>query len=210
MTGTRGEGTVDVERLLWRLADRFAPSERAKPTWFDHAGDLVVANGQVIWETPWETEGGFVHTLPPGAYPVHVGTSAHTPDDRDPDAFRYTTRMLVITLAEPERIVDADWDVEGYDDIHEVEDYAVLWGEEAMRSTLPHPDKVPAFFHDVRERIETKGPFLRRDNWAEVVLDQETGVNALVFPIIAENLTGYEIVDDEENLLCLVLTEVGW
>lgn len=201
---------MDAEQLLWRLADRLAPFPNAKPDWFDHAGDLVVADGPVIWETPWVTEGGFTHRLPAGTYPVHVGTSACTPDDHDPDAFRYTTRMLVVPLADPDRIAQAEWDVECYDDVHMVEDYAVLWGEEAMRATLPHEDGVPAFFPDVRDRIEAEGPHLRRDNWAEVVLDRDTGVNALVFPVTAENLNGYEIVDDEENLLCLVLTEAGW
>jgi hypothetical protein len=216
MTGTtsgrpEGHDIVDVERLLWRLADRFAPSERMKPDWFDHAGDLVVAGGPVIWDTPWLTEAGFTHTLPPGAHPVYVGTSAHIPDDRDPDAFRYLARMLVIPLAEPARIAGADWeDVDCYDDIHEVEDYAVLWGAEATRAPFPQQDGVPSFVLEARERIEAKGPFLRRDNWVEVVLDAATGVNALVFPIGTENLNGFEIVDDEENLLCVVLTEVGW
>ena len=201
---------MEVEKLLWRLADEYAPSPALKPDWFDRAGDLVVTGGPVVWETPWHTEGGFQHPLPAGTYPVYVGTSTYTPDDRDPDAFRYTTRMVVIPLAGPERIAEADWEVEGYDDIHMVEDYAVLWGEEAMRATLPHEDGVPAFFPDVRDGIEARGPHLRRDNWAEVVLDRDTGANAFVLPVTAENLTGYEIVDEDENVLCLVLTEVGW
>ncbi|HWO64487.1 MAG TPA: hypothetical protein VNO31_31070, partial [Umezawaea sp.] len=66
------------------------------------------------------------------------------------------------------------------------------------------------FFPDVRDGIEARGPHLRRDNWAEVVLDRDTGANVFVLPVTAENLTGYEIVDEDENVLCLVLTEVGW
>ena len=38
-----------------------------------------------------------------------------------------------------------------------------------------------------------------------VVLDPETGLNGIVLPVAAENLTGHEIVDDDGTLLCLVL-----
>ncbi|MCS7475357.1 hypothetical protein ACFFQW_31345 [Umezawaea endophytica] len=209
-----GSGS-DVQRLLWRLADQYTPVERCgpytvRPTWFDHVGNLEVAGGPVIWETPWRTDGGFMHELAAGSHPVHVGGYARTRDRWNPDSFRYTASMVVIMVAEPERIAEADWDVEGYDDIHHVEDYAVLWGEEAMRASLPLEDGVPSFIPDVRERIEAKGPFLRRDNWVEAVLDDQAGLNAFVLPIATENLTGYEIVDDEENVLCLVLVACDW
>jgi hypothetical protein len=39
--------------------------------------------------------------------------------------------VIVIPLAEPARIEAAKWDVDGYGDVHLIEDYAVLWGEEA-------------------------------------------------------------------------------
>jgi hypothetical protein len=202
---------VDVERLLWRLVDKYAPalpahSGTVRPQWFDRAGDLVVGDGRVSWETPWCTEGGFTHGLPVGSHPVYVGTYAYTPDDWNPDAFRYATSMIVIPLAEPARIEAAKWDVDGYGDVHLIEDYAVLWGEEAMRATLPFGDDlVPHFVHGARDDIVAKGPHHRRANWVEAVLDRETGANAFVFPVGAENVTGYEIVDGDENLLCLVL-----
>jgi len=216
-----------MESLLWRLADRFAPAESSyphvvRPEWFDHAGDLVVANGPVSWETPWYTEGGFRHSIPAGKHPVYVGTYADIRDSSRPDASRYFASLIVIPLAEPAQVVDATWDVEGYDDIHLIEDYAILWGEEAMRASLPFDDgSVPHFFPAVRDAILGKGPYYRRDNWADIVLDAKTGANAFVFPVSAGNVSGYEIVegeydeddideDDDRTLLCLVLTACYW
>jgi hypothetical protein len=198
---------VDVRQLLWRLAEKYTRrSSTVRPDWFDHAGDLVVADGRVIWETPWHTEGGFTHALPAGSHPVHVGAYAHIADRWNPDGFRYFASMVVIPLAEPARIAEADWEVHGYDDIHLIEDYAVLWGDDAQRTTYPYEDDVPSFFPAVRDRIMAKGPHYRRDNWANVVLDRETGLNGIVLPVEAECLSGYEIVDGEGNLLCVVLT----
>ncbi|MBW4717213.1 hypothetical protein [Saccharothrix obliqua] len=188
---------MDMEQLLWRLADRYAPASlvpHARPKRFDHAGDLVVGDGRVSWDTPGWTEGGFSHALPPGTHPVHVG--AYTDEDRD------LVSVVVIPLAEPARIAAARWNRHGYDDIHPVEDYAVLWGEDAMRATLPHEDGLPSFFPGARDRIAAEGG----RGWPNVVLDRETGANALVFPVEAENVDGHEITDDDGNLLCLVLT----
>jgi hypothetical protein len=196
---------VELQQLLSRLADRFMGDEPTRPAWFDHAGDLVVAQGRVILETPWRTEAGFTHALPAGPHPVHVGSCAEVADRREPDGVRYSASMVVVPLAEPARIAEADWRVEGYDDIHELEDYAVLWGEEAMRATLPFEDDVPSFFPAVRDHILTKGPHERRDNWVDVVLDPGTGLNGIVVPVADRTLTGYEIVDDAGDLLCLVL-----
>jgi hypothetical protein len=203
---------VDVEELLWRLTDKYAPARPAysvatRPTWFDHAGDLVVLDGPITWETPWRTEGGFTHQLPAGSHPVHVGSGADTPEDEDPAASWHTVTMVVIPLAEASRIAAADWNVPGYHDVHLIEDYAVLWGDEAMRASLPHDDDgTPSFVRNARSDIRATGPRHRQDNWANVVLDRETGANAFVLPVHhAEYVTGYEIVDDEGNLLCLVL-----
>jgi hypothetical protein len=206
---------VDVERLLWRLADRYTrvtpwgPST-ARPTWFDHVGDLVVGNEPVVWETPWCTDGGFQHELPAGSHPVHVGGYPHNDDAWNPDAFRCSASVVVVLVAEPARIAEADWDVEGYDGVHRVEDHAVLWGETAMRATPSHVDGVPTFVVDARDRIASRGAVARRDNWVEVVLDHGTGANAFVLPVARENVTGYEIVDDDENVLCLVLVACDW
>ncbi|MDX8141704.1 hypothetical protein SK854_06255 [Lentzea sp. BCCO 10_0061] len=203
---------MEMEELLWRLADNYAPARPAysvatRPTWFDHAGDLVVLNSPITWETPWRTEGGFTHRLPVGSHPVHVGSTPFTPDGEDPDASWHTVSMVVIPLAEPSRIAAADWNVPGYDDSHFIEDYAVLWGEEAMRASLPHDaDGTPAFVRDARDDIRARGPRQRQDNWTNVVLEQETGANAFVLPVHdADYVTGWEIVDDQSNLLCLVL-----
>jgi hypothetical protein len=197
---------VDVQKLLWRLADEYTKrSDTVRPDWFDHAGDLVVADGRVTWETPWRTEAGFTHALPAGPHPVYVGSHTVIADHWEPDRFRYFASMVVIPLAEPARIAAAEWDHDGYDDIHLIEDYAVLWGDEAMRATLPFEDDVPSFFPDARDRILAKGPHHRPDNWVDVVLDPETGLNGIVLPVAAENLTGHEIVDDDGTLLCLVL-----
>lgn len=202
---------MESEELLWRLTDKYAPAPPAysvasRPTWFDHAGDLVVAHSPITWETPWRTEGGFNHDLPSGSHPVYVGTGPYTPDGEDPGMSWCTVTLVVIPVAEPSRIAAADWNVPGYHDVHLIEDYAVLWGEEAMRASLPHVDGSPAFVRDARSDIRARGPKQRQDNWTNVVLDPETGANAFVFPVHdAEYLTGYEIVDDEGDLLCLVL-----
>ncbi|MEV0680253.1 hypothetical protein AB0I60_27430 [Actinosynnema sp. NPDC050436] len=196
---------MDVQRLLWDLADKYAPAARAsyrRPERFDHAGGLVVAEGRVKWETPWCTEGGFSHALPAGSHPVYAGSFVGTPDDRDPDGIRHVVGMIVIPLVEPARIAAAKWDDDGYDDIHLIEGYAVLWGGEARRTALPFSDERSTFFAGVRER-STPGPV---GDWVEAVLDRETGANAFVFPVDAENVDGFEIVDDGGTLLCLVLT----
>lgn len=208
---TEGHDPVDVERLLWRLADKYAPAPPAgsgtvRPEWFDHAGDLVVVSGRVTWETPSHTEGGFTHGLPAGSHPVYVGTHADTPDAWNPDAFRYSVSMVVIPLAEPARIEAAKWGDDGYDDIHLIEDYAVLWADEHLYPAHHFDDDhVPDFLHRARDDIAAKGPHYRRAAWVEALLDRDTGANAFVFPVDSENVTGSEIVDDDGNLLCLVL-----
>ncbi|MGX1565175.1 hypothetical protein [Streptomyces sp. NPDC055506] len=202
---------MELEPLLWRLADKYAPAPPAysvasRPTWFDHAGDLVVVNSPVTWETPWRTEGGFSHRIPAGSHPVYVGSCAYAPHGEDAEGLWLTVTMLVMPLAESSRIEAADWNVPGYHDVHLIEDYAVLWGEEAMRASLPHVDGLPSFVRDARSDIRARGPRHRPDNWTKTVLDRETGANAFVFPVHdAEYVTGYEIVDDHSNLLCLVL-----
>ncbi|WP_112267461.1 hypothetical protein [Lentzea terrae] len=193
MTNNRRPDPADLEKLLWRLADRYT---RVRPASFGHAGDLVVLDSPITWETPWRTEGGFNHHLPAGSHPVYVGTTPFIPDGEDPDASWHTVTVVVIPLAEPSAIAAADWNVPGYHDAHFIEDYAVLWGDEAMRASLPHEeDGTPAFVRTAPG-----------DSWTNVVLDRETGANAFVFPVgEAEYVTGHEIVDDQRNLLCLVL-----
>ncbi|WP_444947941.1 hypothetical protein [Micromonospora ureilytica] len=206
---------MKVEELLWRLVDKYAPAPPAysmlvRPMWFDHAGDLIVVDGPITWATPWLTEGGFSHQLPAGTHPVYAGTCAFPPQDEDPEAFWHTVTMVVIPLTEPDRIERANWDVAGYHDVHLIEDFAVLWGEEAMRRSLPHVDDASSSVRDARDGILAKGPRHRKDNWTTVVVDRETGANALVFPVHdSEYVTGYEIVDDEGELLCLVLAACG-
>lgn len=197
---------MEMRQLLWRLADRFV--EGPQPTWFDHAGDLVVVAGRITWETPGATDGAFYHEIPAGTYPVYVGTNAYARDNWDPDSFRHDARAVVIPLAEPQRIAEADWDeVDGYGDVHLIEDYAVLSDGRAMRAARRgRGDNGPSFFEEACEAIETRGPRFRRDNWVDVVLDEETGANAFVFPVSGDNVDGFEIVDGDENLLCLVLT----
>ena len=206
---------VDVERLLWRLADQYAPAEptgpfMVRPSWFDHVGDLVVADGPVTWETPWRTDGGFEHDLAAGSHPVYVGGYALPGDRWDPDSFRYFASVVVVLVAEPARIEEADWDVDCYDDVHQIEDVAVLWGEEAGRASGQYEYGVPSFMRDARDRIASRGPLGRRHNWVPAVLDDETGANGFVLPVETETVTGYEIVDEDEEVLCLVLVACAW
>jgi hypothetical protein len=164
-----------MEKLLWRLTDKYAPAPPAysvasRPTWFDQAGDLVVLNSPITWETPWLTEGGFSHQLPAGSHPVYVGSGAYAPLDEDPDVFWPSVTLVVIPLAEPSRIAAADWNVPGYHDVHLIEDYAVLWGDEAMRASLPHDvDGTPSFVRDARSDIRAGGPQDRQGYWKNVL-----------------------------------------
>ncbi|UMP06935.1 hypothetical protein [Amycolatopsis sp. EV170708-02-1] len=160
----------------------------------------------VTWETPWRTEGGFTHRLPAGSHPVYVGWCTDAPLGEDSGALWPTVTLVVIPVADPSRIAEADWNVPRYHDVHFIEDYAVLWGEEAMRASLPHVDGMPSFVRDACEDIRARGPRHRPVAWANVMLDRETGANAFVFPVHnAEYVTGYEIVDDKGDLLCLVM-----
>ncbi len=203
---TTPEAGEAVRALLHDLAGKFGRT--TAPTWFDHAGELVVGGGHVIWETPDLTDGGFTHHLPAGRHPVHLGTTARPEDPWDPDSFRHTVDLVVIPLAEPARIAEADWDVEDYGDIHLIEDHAVLWEEEASLTAGRSTD-LPALIARAREDIRARGPHLRRHNWAELLLDAETGANAFVLPVSGTNVTGYEIRDETDTLLCLVLTTIG-
>ncbi|ACU37779.1 hypothetical protein Amir_3905 [Actinosynnema mirum DSM 43827] len=125
-----------------------------------------------------------------------------------PTWFDHTVDLVVIPFAEPARIAEADWDVEGYGDVHHIEDHAVLREEEASL-TAGRATDLPALVARAREGIRARGPHLRRHNWAELILDAETGANAFVLPVAGDNVTGHEILDEDDTLLCLVLTTTG-
>jgi hypothetical protein len=165
--------------------------------WFDRAGDLVVVDGNVSWTTPG-TDGNFHHEVPPGTHPVYVGTFGSVEDDWSPDGIRYRTSMIVIPFAEPARIADAEWG-DGYDDHQELGDYALLWDSRAG-----HAGDENTLLSTASERILTEGPFHRRHNWVDVVVDQDSGANAMVFLTSGEAVQGIEARDDDEELLCLM------
>ncbi|MFG1643329.1 hypothetical protein ACGFMK_23795 [Amycolatopsis sp. NPDC049252] len=197
--------------LLWRLADRFTrggedcPGFVARPDWFDHAGNLVVVDGTVRWNTPG-VQGGFCHSVPVGTHPVYVGTYTFGQDDWKPDEIRYFTSVLVIPFAGPARIDAAQWD-EGYDDHQELEDYAVLCDDRADgKVEHPGPAGEPSLFEQARDRIRADGPRYRRHNWVDQVVDPATGANAMIFPADAEAVYGIEAEDENGELLCLVFT----
>ena len=190
-------------QLLWSVADRFTgsapecPTNMRRPDWFDRAGDLVVVDGWVSWVSPG-TDMTFRHSVPPGTHPVYVGTFAAAGSNWEPDGIRYHASMIVLPLADPARIAAAEWD-EGYDDYQPLEDYAVLWDDKAQ-----HAATEPAFLPAATDRILTEGRHYRRANWANVVLDEATGANAMVFPAAGEAVEGYEARDSDGDLTCLV------
>lgn len=198
---SENESTDTMDRLLRRLADQFTgpsgevPGVRA-PEWFDRAGDLVVVDGNVSWTSPG-SEGGFHHEMPPGTYPVYVGTFGYVEDAWHPDGIHYRTSMIVIPFAEPARIGAAEWG-DGYDDYQQLDDYALLCDGRAGHAA---DDSLLAA---ATERILAEGPFHRRHNWVDVVVDQPSGANVMVFPASGEAVQGIEARDDDDELLCLM------
>jgi hypothetical protein len=198
---------AETGRLLWRLADRFTgrapavPTTMRRPSWFDRAGDLVVVDGTVSWQSPG-VDGGFCHSVPPGTHPVYVGTFAGIEDDWQPDGIRYHASMIVLPLAEPARIASAEWD-EGYDDYQALEDYALLWDSRAERAAV-YAGGQPTLFPAARNRILTEGRHYRRANWVNQVVDEASGANVLVVPAAGEAVYGYEARDSDGDLTCLV------
>jgi hypothetical protein len=205
-----------MEPLLWRLADRFigrastSTYGKSRPEWFDHAGNLVVVDGWVSWSSPGFLQGCFSHGAPAGTYPVYVGTYA-AGDRWNPDDLRYYAGMIVVPFAEPARIAAAEWD-EGYDDWQGMEDYCLLWDGRAQRAaTYPGGgSEEPTFLPEAKDSIRTHGSLSRRQNWVDVVVDESTGANAMVFPVGHESVNGMEARTEDGTLTCLVFTAIDY
>jgi hypothetical protein len=210
---------MEFETLIPELAERLrAELTEARPTmdvewpeWFDRAGDLVVVDGEVSWATPELLQmGGFSHDVPPGKYPVYAGTWRF--DGRDPHDVQYRVGMLVVPLAEPERIAGADWDG-GYDDAMDLAQYGCLWDRRAIGATAPHWEYEEtgksAFIRNVEDTILPAGALRTRGNWFNGVADPETGANVLAFPVEGTLVDGYEMRDAAGELVCLIFLSYG-
>ncbi|MFD5748474.1 hypothetical protein [Streptomyces sp. NPDC127033] len=179
-----------------------------RPEWFVCVGELELA-GDVTWYG-MATEGRWVHSKllsGPSRAPVYAGFYWSQMDD-EPAVARVS--MVVLPLADPARIVAADWN-DGYNGYEPapLDEYAVLC------STAFDPTHVSGrdAEDDLREaeRIITAGNREgRRVNYAEIVTDPDRAGNALFFPVDGEERNGYEAVEDDETVVCLTFVAHDW
>ncbi|MFE2940505.1 hypothetical protein ACFXKG_15795 [Streptomyces sp. NPDC059255] len=114
--------------------------------------------------------------------------------------------MVVLPLADPARIVAADW-TDGYNGYEPapMDEYAVLCGAPFDPMRVSGRDAED----DLREaeRIITAGDGEgRRVNYAEIVTDPDRRGNALFFPVDGEERNGYEAQEDDGTVVCLAFT----
>lgn len=193
-----------MDALLWRWADHVDRHGGPRPEWFARVGELELAE-QVTWYG-MAAVGRWVHDdLPPGLRkaPVYAGFHWHRAGD-GPAVAR--VGVVVLPLADPERIVAADWD-DGYGGYEPapLDGYAVLCGEPFDPVNIPGRDAEA----DVREagRIIAEGDAEgRRANFAEIVTDPDRAGNAFFFPVTGEERDGYEALEEDGTIVCLAFT----
>lgn len=196
---------MDMDTLLWQLADRCTQESIGnRPEEFHRADDLVVA-GSVTFTEPAPAEWSAFDGVPHGSHPVHIGVVRR----RDADSGEESTyvTMVVIPLAAPEVIARATFAdaIEDYQPLGP--DLGFLWDSAAMdclRFDGPRPEgfaDLDAFVGHVESELATG-----KAAWLNVRLHPETGSNVLAFPVCAESAGGFEGRDGDGALVCLVLT----
>ncbi|WP_042413592.1 hypothetical protein [Streptacidiphilus anmyonensis] len=195
--------SMEIDTLLRRLADEHV-QEWDRPEEFQRAGDLTVA-GSVVFSCPEPPEWYECGDVPPGEYPVYIGTVRRT-DQESGDTSTFVT-MVFVPLADPGAIGGA-----GFEDA--AEDWqplgaatGFLWDSTAMDSFRPGgtPPKgfadLDAFVAHVESELGTSGAA-----WVSVVADEETGANVLAFPVLDESALCFEAHDEDGKLLALLYT----
>ncbi|MFE3827454.1 hypothetical protein [Streptomyces sp. NPDC059092] len=193
-----------MDALLWRWADhvnRDGDIGMVRPEWFVCVGELEVAE-EVTW-FGMATQGRWVHSklLPgPSRVPVYAGFYWSQEDD-EPKVAR--VGMVVLPLAEPDRIVAARWG-DGYNGYEPapLDGYALLCSDQFDPAHVSGRD-AEADLREAKRIIAAADDAGRRINFAEIVTDPDRGGNALFFPVEGEERNGYEAVEEDGTVVCL-------
>ncbi|MFF4660575.1 hypothetical protein [Streptomyces sp. NPDC001381] len=195
-----------VEDLLWRWVDHIDGHGGAipRPEWFARAGELTVAE-EITW-FGMATAGAWWHgDLPSGVRkaPVYAGFHRHQEDGGPPVA---RVSVVVVPLADPARIVAADWG-DGYGGYEPapVEGYAVLCSPPFDPSSVAGRD-AEADLREARRVIAAGDHEGRRANYAEIVTDPDREGNVLFFPVVGEERDGYEVKEEDGTVVCVAFT----
>ncbi|WP_055546951.1 hypothetical protein [Streptomyces sp. NBRC 110028] len=114
--------------------------------------------------------------------------------------------IVVLPLADPARIVAADWG-DGYNGYEPapVDGYGVLCGEPFDPLHVRGRD-AEADLREAKRIIATGDAEGRRVNYAEIVTEPDHGGNALFFPVTGEERDGYEALEEDGTVVCLAFT----
>ncbi|MFD8765484.1 hypothetical protein ACFV03_42185 [Streptomyces mirabilis] len=193
-----------MDALLWRWVDhinRNGEKGMMRPEWFACVGELELAE-EVTWYG-MATAGRWVHgglLSGPGKAPVYAGFYWSQVGD-EPRVARVS--MVVLPLADPARIVAADWNdvYNGYEPAA-LDGYAVLCGNPFDPLHVGGRD-AEADLREVKRIIAAGDGQGRRVNYAEIVTDPDRGGNALFFPVNEEERDGYEALEEDGTVVCL-------
>lgn len=193
-----------MDALLWRWVDhinRNGEKGMTRPEWFACVGELELAE-EVTWYG-MATAGRWVHgglLSGPGKAPVYAGFYWSQVGD-EPAVARVS--MVVLPLADPARIVAADWN-DGYNGYEPsaLDGYAVLCGNPFDPLHVGGRD-AEADLREVKRIIAAGDGQGRRVNYAEIVTDPDRGGNALFFPVNEEERDGYEALEEDGTVVCL-------
>ncbi|MEU6538797.1 hypothetical protein [Streptomyces sp. NPDC047000] len=202
--GTAPEPLEAMEALLWRWVEHIdgdGGKGMTRPEWFARVGELTLAE-QVTWYG-MSTLGSWVHgnlASGTGKAPVYAGFYRSARDD-GPAVARVS--MVVLPLADPGRIAEADWD-DGYGGYEPapVDGYAVLCGDPFDPASVPGRD-AGADLREAERIIAACDAEGRRVSCAEIVTDPARGGNALFFPVEAAERDGYEALEEDGTIVCL-------
>ncbi|MFJ2560519.1 MULTISPECIES: hypothetical protein [unclassified Streptomyces] len=111
--------------------------------------------------------------------------------------------MVVLPLAEPDRILAAEWG-EGYNGYEPapLDGYAVLCSSPFEPGHVRGRD-AEADLREAKRIIAAGDAAGRRINFAEIVTDPDRGGNALFFPVEGEERNGYEALEEDGTVVCL-------
>jgi hypothetical protein len=203
-TASAGSAVDTMDALLRRWVDhvnRNGEMGMTRPEWFAYAGELALAEG-LTWFGMTKRGGWYHDGLLPGLSkaPVYAGFYWHQRDDEPPVA---RVSMVVLPLADPDRITAAEWGDEygGYEPAP-VDGYAVLCSSpfDPVRVGGRDPE---ADLREAKRVIAAGDSEGRRANYAEIVSDPDRGGNVLFFPVEAEEREGYEAREEDGTVVCL-------
>ena len=204
LPGDGPEPSGPMDALLWQWVehiDRDGGKGMPRPEWFARVGELTLAE-EVTWYG-MSTVGRWVHgslARADGRAPVYAGFHWSRKDD-GPAVARAC--MVVLPLADPARIAEAEWD-DGYGGYEPapLDGYAVLCGDPFDPTNLSGRD-ADADLREAERIIAAGDAAGHRVNFAEIVTDPDRGGNALFFPVEAAERDGYEALEEDGTIVCL-------